>query len=91
MHDSLEYACDFTCTCSNCADYCESLTFNGMMNYDQSPNLMNNYPAGTVATHTCSTGFGFAGENPRTCMNSTDDSGAGSWSGSDLTCESKSL
>ena len=62
--------------------------FNGMLNYNQ-PRII--YPAGTVATHSCSAGFGFTCENPRTCMNSTDDSGVGSWSGLDLTCERKSL
>ncbi len=64
---------------------------NGMVNYDLSVNSLTNYPSETVATHLCSANFGFAGGNTRTCMNSVDDSGVGSWSGSDLTCDRKSL
>ncbi len=77
---------------SICADYCEPLAVvNGGVNYDLSANSMTNYPSGAIATHLCSANFGLVGGSTRTCMDSTDATGAGSWSGVPITCPGKSL
>ena len=77
---------------SICADYCEPLAVvNGGVNYDLSANSMTNYPSGAIATHLCSPNFGLVGGSTRTCMDSTDATSTGSWSGAPITCPGKSL
>ena len=45
------------------------------------------FEIGTVATHTCITGFALVGDMTRTCMDNDQADIVGVWSGSAPTCE----
>ena len=47
------------------------------------------FEIGTVATHTCNTGFALVGGVTRTCMGDDQADIIGVWSGSAPTCECK--
>ena len=61
---------------------------NGMIAY--SSDITAPYDHGTVATYSCSTGFGLTGEATRTCTDG-DGSTAGVWSGAAPTCEREGI
>ncbi len=60
---------------------------NGMVSYS-SPVENGSYVFGTVATFSCSPGFGLSSLEPRTCTGENDPD-MGTFSGSDPTCDGK--
>ncbi len=59
---------------------------NGMVSYS-SPVENGSYIFGTVATFSCSPGFGLSILEPRTCTGENDGAKMGTFSGSDPTCD----
>ena len=49
----------------------------------------SDFEIGTVATHSCNTGFALVGDTTRTCMDDDQADIVGVWSGSAPTCERK--
>ena len=70
------------------SDYCTILPdpTSGSVVFSTTANANSNYPSGTTATYTCTSGLGLVGVTSRMCMDG-DASGAGTWSDSEPACE----